>query len=493
MMRMNSQLSQLSRLLGIVFFLVTALTLTSCGLSPSSTEDTDSTLASWEKYQVKLTEEERIELIRERRKELDSIRKWDFYTLRNNPEEALIYYLQVAEKLPDDVILQKKIGHAYFLKKDWKNAYAAYIKAPIGELTESEQGELLTSLFFDESQFDRIGELSRISTGTGKQEYYRVVDACYTGIHNCIVTIEAYSGEVVELSQLNNSIDDAEKISPDYQYRNFVVATKLYEYGEYRAASLVAREILTNRADYSAVEKLLWFSLYEIGNYTEARKYLLAYLEKTPKDIETIVRLGDIVFVQADFLTANLYYNNAILAGYPRKIDIERKLAYSYSRLGDTPSMMKVLAYILEEPEATVDDAAVAISLALQSGENLKAYVWSSNAIKKYREAPSIIALHLTAMRMIGKMDDAELYLSSIWDTLSDEPIILLEKAIILLEKDWNLSESLSLFEQVVASDPSADYALEAQNYIDFIQAKQLISNTWTVDGDTSSDTPWWQ
>ena len=46
MMRMNSQLSQLSRLLGIVFFLVSALTLTSCGLSPSSTEDADATLAS---------------------------------------------------------------------------------------------------------------------------------------------------------------------------------------------------------------------------------------------------------------------------------------------------------------------------------------------------------------------------------------------------------------------------------------------------------------
>ena len=60
-------------------------------------------------------------------------------------------------------------------------------------MTEEERSELLTALFFDETQLDRIGELSRISTGTGKQEYYTVVDACYTGIHNCIVTIEAYT------------------------------------------------------------------------------------------------------------------------------------------------------------------------------------------------------------------------------------------------------------------------------------------------------------
>ncbi|MFZ2255815.1 MAG: hypothetical protein WAW59_08100 [Patescibacteria group bacterium] len=53
--------------------------------------------------------------------------------------------------------------------------------------------------------------------------------------------------------------------------------------------------------------------------------------------------------------------------------------------------MMKVLAYLLEEADATPDDAMVAISLALQNGENLKAYVWASNAIKKYSDSPSII------------------------------------------------------------------------------------------------------
>jgi hypothetical protein len=61
--------------------------------------------------------------------------------------------------------------------------------------------------------------------------------------------------------------------------------------------------------------------------------------------------------------------------------------------------MMKVLAYLLEEPDATDDDAAVAISLALQNGENLKAYVWASNAIKKYPKSAKINALYLTTLR----------------------------------------------------------------------------------------------
>jgi hypothetical protein len=52
-------------------------------------------------------------------------------------------------------------------------------------------------------------------------------------------------------------IQDATKISPDYQYRNFLVATRLYEYGAYRASVVLSREILQNRPDYAGVEKLL--------------------------------------------------------------------------------------------------------------------------------------------------------------------------------------------------------------------------------------------
>ena len=62
---------------------------------------------------------------------MDTIRKGDYYVLLNNPDEALAYYLSVAERLPNDVLIQKKIGHAYFMKKDWTNAFNAYRKTPI--------------------------------------------------------------------------------------------------------------------------------------------------------------------------------------------------------------------------------------------------------------------------------------------------------------------------------------------------------------------------
>lgn len=475
----------------IFLICVPLLLLASCTTITLPGTTSSGTLVSWEKYQKELTDAERIALIRDRRKELDSIRKGDYFTLKNNPDEALTYYLAVAEKLPDDVVIQKKIGHAYALKKDWKNAYAAYVRTPIDELTQDEQSEMLTSLFSDESQFDRIGELSRIPTSTGTQDYYRILDTCYTGIHNCIVSIEAYSGESLEVKSLQSGILDAAKISPDYQYRNFTTAAKLYEYGAYRASTILSREILAARPDYEWVEKLLGFALYELGNTTDAKKNLLAYLEKYPKDAETILKLWEIAFAEHDYSTANLYYNNAIFAGYTPKTAIERKLAYSYSTLSDVSGMMRVLAYLIAEKDATEDDTAVAISLALQNGENLKAYVWASNALVKYKDSPTIIALSLTSTRLVGKKDDARAYLDRLSPELIESPIILLEKGILTLDA-WDSAAALAIFEQVRDTDPSADFSLEATHYIDEIHAHEGAQSGTTDERGASWDI-WWR
>ncbi len=85
-----------------------------------------------------------------------------------------------------------------------------------------------------------------------------------------------------------------------------------------------------------------------------------------PNDIETIIRLGDIYVSLGDYATSSLYLNNAITAGYKNKSEIERRLAYNYAALGDHVGMLKVLAYLIQETDVTIDDYSVAISLALR-------------------------------------------------------------------------------------------------------------------------------
>ena len=138
---------------------------------------------------------------------------------------------------------------------------------------------------------DRLGELTKLNLSTGSLDYYRTVDTCYTGIHNCIVAIESYTGSEDRMLDLASQIRKAEKITPDYPYRNLLVAAKYYEEGMYRASELLLREILRDRPDYMEAKKMLGFSLYSLGKYEEAKKYILAYLESSPRDKDSILYL----------------------------------------------------------------------------------------------------------------------------------------------------------------------------------------------------------
>jgi tetratricopeptide (TPR) repeat protein len=59
----------------------------------------------------------------------------------------------------------------------------------------------------------------------------------------------------------------------------------------YRASEKILADILAERPDYIEVKKMLGFSLYELGNYDGAKKYILEYLERNPNDIESIIRM----------------------------------------------------------------------------------------------------------------------------------------------------------------------------------------------------------
>jgi cytochrome c-type biogenesis protein CcmH/NrfG len=62
----------------------------------------------------------------------------------------------------------------------------------------------------------------------------------------------------------------------------------------YRASEKILADVLSERPDYIEVKKMLGFSLFELGKYDGAKKYLLEYLERNPKDIESIIRMGEI-------------------------------------------------------------------------------------------------------------------------------------------------------------------------------------------------------
>ena len=406
----------------VCLLIFVTLLLSSCMEGLTQVSDPHAS-GSTTQYATGLTDTERVRLALDRKKELRNIRKWDYLALKNNPEDAIAYYTIALENLPNDIVIRRKIAHAYYQTRNWRDAYLNYARVPITELKETELKELFASLFLDDARPDRLTELSKYTLDVGVRDYYQIIDTCYSGIHNCIVSIDAYTGSSDRIRTLQSTTKQSVSISPDFQYRNFLVAAELYKQWSYRATYIMTREILDKRPNYTEVRKLSWFALYELGQYSQARDILLPYLESNSTDLQSIIKLAEISTALGDYTTSSLYLNNAITWGYPRKTELERRLAYNYASLGDHASMLKVLSYLLQESDVSEDDYAVALSLALDEWENIRAYSWAYTAIAKYPNSPIIIPLYLRALRLNSRFKEIHDYIGNLSDQLASHPL----------------------------------------------------------------------
>ncbi len=468
-----------SRMIRSIFFCITlSFLLTACAFSDEATMPSSKATISTGAYEKDMSPEKRLEATKNRRKESTIIRKWDYLLAKNAPNEALTYYLSVIEKIPDDPVVLKKIARAYFLLKDWKNAYVYFVRVPVSELKDSEKKEMFQALFFDDaSSTNRKIELERIPVNTVEKTYYTLINDCFIWITECIGFIHFASGSDARLTELKNTLKDAENLTKDAFSIGFSLTIPLYKQWQYSLVRKFALEILRQRSDYSEVRKLLWFAENELGKYSEAKLSLLAYLEFHPKDLEVIAKLWEIYGHLSDYTTANLYLNNAILAGYQPKINLERRLAYNYNTLWDTISMIKVLSYLVQEENAKEEDFSVAISLAIGQKDFLRALSWSEMWVKKFPDSRILPPLLITSLRLNNRGDDALHMISTLSSDIAESPIVLLEKGIILYEKSF-FDEAKNLFQKVIAFDETADFALEAQDYINRIDAETASWST---------------
>lgn len=462
-----------------IFLCITlSFLLTACAFSDEATMPSSEARISTGAYEKDMSPEKRLEATKNRRKESTIIRKWDYLLAKNAPNEALTYYLSVIDKIPNDPVVLKKIARAYFLLKDWKNAYAYFVRVPVSELKDSEKKEMFQSLFFDDASFvNRKIELERIPVNTIEKTYYTLINDCFVWITECIGSIHFASGSDARLTELKNTLKDAENLTKDALSIGFSLTIPLYKQWQYSLVRKFALEILRQRSDYSEVRKLLWFGENELGKYSEAKLSLLSYLEFHPKDLEVIARLWEIYGHLSDYTTANLYLNNAILAGYQPKINLERRLAYNYNTLGDTISMIKVLSYLVQEENAKEEDFSVAISLAIGQKDFLRALSWSEMWVKKFPDSRILPPLLITSLRLNNRGDDALHMISTLSSDIAESPIVLLEKGIILYEKSF-FDEAKNLFQKVIAFDETAGFALEAEDYINRIDAETASWST---------------
>ncbi len=413
------------------------------------------------------------------------ISKWDYYTLKNDTNSALQFYLTTLSMLDSDPILNAKVANVYFKQKDWVNAYIYFSKISEHDILPEDRELLYKSLYFNDSITDKRKALNAVQdtwTGAeGRKNYYRILEACYSGIHNCVVTLESYSWSHDASNALKNIVKWYSTISPDYQYRNALLAGKLFELKQYYASYILSKEILSNRPDYQEIIKMLWYASYELGKYEEAKIAFEKYLEYAPKDLKIIYILGEVNFYMKDYVTSNLYYNNAVINGYKPKTNIERRLIYNYYILEDYESMMKVFRYLLQESDLVADDYIIGVHMAHDTWDYKQALDWANSWVLMFPQSDMLYALRWVTLRRIGDYTNGMNDIAYALSINTKNPIALMEQAYIENEMA-SYDESKKHIQEVLENTSDAVLNQEAQRLLDEINTKE--TNISPTDGN---------
>ena len=439
------------------------------------------------------TKEDRLVEAKRRQSYKSIIRKGDYFSLKNDKEAAIKYYLSAYVRLKDDNTIERKLANTYFDLKQYEDAYKYYKRVPFIDLEALEKTNSITALMFDESTPDKKSEIAKFPISPDERAYYGYIETCYAGIHNCVIALEAYSGSVENIKKLSDITHDYAKVSTDFQYRNMLLAWALFEGKQYLASAKIAEEIVEKRPDYHVALKIAGYSYFELWKYKEANNILARYYTFDPKNVKIAYTLGLTNYYLEDFSTSNLYYNTAVLNGYAPKTELERRMVYNYFMLDDRKSMFKIFRYLLDEADVSDDDYIIAIHTAVDQKEIAKGLLWANKGLEKFSNSDMIYALRW-AIHFLR--NDSEHAYPDLEKSLSINPhnalALVTTAKLHFAEKAY--TEAKEICNLVIESDKDGIFWQEAATLLDEITQAQLtetgsINGTGTVDaGDIPSN-----
>ena len=321
--------------------------------------------------------EDRMNLARKRVALRSIIQKGDYYKARNDAETAIRFYKNADNRIEGDPTLALRLADAYYELKRYSEAYEYYRTLPVRDLNEPTKLRFIGSIMLDKDRKNKLSELAKYPFETGTKEYYSLVDACVTAPEQCANTIVASSSKDPRVGALTETLKNYNQVSTDTAYRDALLSGKFYEQSSFLASEAIAKSAIARRPDYRIILKIGGYSEYALGNFKEASSLLERYYSLEPKDIETSYMLGIINYLKEDYATSNLYFNAAVLNGYQPKTELERRLIYNYTLLGDNRDAYKIFRYLLEESDVSSEDFEIAIFMAIEGGEPSKASIWS--------------------------------------------------------------------------------------------------------------------
>ena len=393
------------------------------------------------------------------------IQKGDYFFVKEDKDAALAYYLDAYKKLGSDHVLESKIGRVYFGMKKFVRAYDYFRRIPASIMEARDKELLLLSLL--SLRNDRVlGELDRLRIQPDERAYYRTMFTCLSGTEACVNAINTYTGSFIVLTGFQGILTDSATISPDIFYRNIRLAGAIFQNREYSVAATLAEEVLRSRPDYRVALKIAAYSRYKLGEYDSAKILFQRLYGVAPDDTATAYALGLTMFHLGDYVSSSLYYNAAVINGYTPKTELERRLVYNYTLLGDTKNALKVFRFLLVEDDVTADDYYVGIYTAIQERDFSRASIWIARGMKQFSGNEMFPAFSGMIAYLKGDPDAARGYLRQALTQNPRSVVALLYMGRLFFDGgQYTLAKTY--FENALTMNPDGNFGEEAKKYLE--------------------------
>lgn len=405
--------------------------------------------------------ESQVDIARRRVALRSVIRKWDYYSARNEASRAAEYYETAYKQNANDPQIALRLANAYLELRQFRKAADIFVKFDISQFDEPAKRKVISSIMLDTSRTDRKSAIAGLDITQWTKEYLALLDDCITVPGECIGIIHKSGSADYQIQALRETVKSAEGSSDDTLFVQALLMGKLYEQKAFLAVARLGETILQTRPNYRVVLKMTGYSEYELWNYETAAKILEQYYAFEPKDVEAAYMLGIVNYFRWDYSTSNLYFNSAVLNGYTPKTELERRLVYNYALLGDTPWAFKIFRFLLDENDVLPDDFHIALFMAEQAGEYSKVSLWSRKWLQKFPEDALVNAFAGVASRRKEDIQEAESYLLKAKNLDSKNPLVSLELARLYYQLQ-KYTEAREHIEAAVAEDVWGYFAEQA-------------------------------
>lgn len=343
-----------------------------------------------------LTEEEQLDVLKKRFSLRWTIMKWDSYAENNQLLLALNEYLKAYKESSNDTQIIKKIAWTYFELKKFNQAYEYYKKSE-STLNDEEKENLALSIMYwvDFENKTNIKEASEkiknLNISKDEKIYYVNSISCAINFHSCKKLFWEYSFKewitYEKLLNIKKAIENYDNFqSENIYYKDALIIWALFQDKLYNVSSYLWKNLLKSYPNYKPILLIIWKWEYEIWDTKEAKEYLTQYFNLDQKDLNVNYLLWDINFKLRDYISSNIYYNNALQNWFTPKIELQRKLIYNYYLIWDKRWMLRIFSYLLDENDANINDFSLWIYHAILEWRKDEARKWSERWIKKFEK-----------------------------------------------------------------------------------------------------------